>query len=236
MTVLTICQDALKEIGGFEVPDTFIGNNNETAVSALAVFIREGKRLTAKYDWQELIVEKTETTVANDNSYDRPDDFKKMVNETQWDRTNNLEMNGPVNPAMWQFFKSSVTGESGTINRWFRMRGNQLLIHPTPTVTGDTLVYEYYSKNWITKQADSTTVATPAADNDTPRLDEDLLTLGTKWRFLKSKGISWEAEYREYEDLLHSLRAQNGGNARLRLDTEPQSVLQTNVPDQGYGL
>lgn len=236
MTILSICQDALKEIGGWEVPDSIVENNNDTAINILALLKREGARLEKRYRWVQLITEGTITTTASTASYSKPSDFRRFANESQWDRTNNLEMNGPTNPQQWQFLKSSVSNESGTINRWFRIKGSLIYIHPTPDSTGDTLAFDYYSTNWLTIQSTGLPGSTIMSDNDTPLLDEDLLTLGVKWRFLKAKGIPWEAEYKEYIDLLDSLQAQDGGNPILRMDRDALSGLGTNVPDQGFGL
>ena len=235
MTVKTICQNALKEISGFQVPSTIIDNNDETAVTALAVLRREGMRVR-KFDWVELIVEATITTVASQANYSKPTDFRKFANVTQWDRTNNFRMRGPTSPGEWQWLKGSVTGESATIERWFRIRGTEILVHPTPGTSGDTLAYEYYSQNWVTKASDSTKTDAPTADNDTVLLDEELLTLGVKWRFLKAKGIPWEAEYREYEDMLQTLLGENGVAGIVRLDQQSFADRMTNVPEQGFGL
>lgn len=236
MTILSICQNALKEISGFDVPNTIVGNNNETAVTTLAVLRREGARLAKKYNWDELVTEVTITTVASQANYDKPSDFRSFANVTQWDRTNNLRMRGPTTPGEWQFLKGSVTGNTGTIERWFRIRGTEILIHPTPATAGETLAYEYYSNAWVTLQSDSSNATEIAADNDMTRLDEELLTLGVKWRFLKAKGIPWEAEYREYEDLLQTLLGQNGGSPIVRLDRSALADRLTNVPEQGFGL
>ena len=37
----------------------------------------------------------------------------------------------------------------------------------------ETIAFDYYSKNWITKQADSSGIAEWSADNDTAKLDAD---------------------------------------------------------------
>lgn len=242
-TLKQICQNALESIHGVEIPDAFFGSVNETARRALRACQNEGNFLEISYNWEELVAEHTFTTVADQQAYTRgddatsgtPSDFRKFANMSQWDRSNNFPVEGPVSPQTWQFFKSSVTGESGTITRWFRMRGTQLLIHPTPTVAGGTIAYDYYSKNWINDQSTGNTARDWTNDNDTARLDEDLLRLGTAWRFKKSAGFPFEAEYKEWDALLQVLLASNGGAATLRMD-EPTTLALTNIPDQGFGL
>jgi hypothetical protein len=60
MTLLTMTQQALREVGEFEVPATIVGNNNPTAVQMLALAQREGRELSRRHQWQRLLVEKTE--------------------------------------------------------------------------------------------------------------------------------------------------------------------------------
>lgn len=235
MTVLSICQNALKEISGFDVPNTIVGNQNETAVTAQAVLRREGMRLR-RFNWDTLIAEGVITTVAGSEDYAKPGDFRHFANMSQWDRTNNLRLRGPTTPAEWQFLKGSVTGATATIERWFRVKGQRIFIHPVPSASGDTIAYEYYSTNWIVLQSDGSTAGEIASDNDTALLDEEVLTLGVKWRFLKAKGIPWEAEYREYEDMLQSLLGQNGGNPVVALDRDGFADRLTGIPEQGFGL
>ena len=235
MTVLSICQNALKEISGFDVPNTIVGNQNETAVTALAVLRREGMRLR-KFNWDTLIAEGLITTVAGSEDYAKPDDFRHFANMSQWDRTNNLRLRGPTTPAEWQFLKGSVAGATATIERWFRVKGRRIFIHPVPNASGDTIAYEYYSTNWVVLQTDGSTAGEIASDNDTALLDEEVLTLGVKWRFLKAKGIPWEAEYREYEDMLQSLLGQNGGSPVIALDNDRIADRLSGIPEQGFGL
>lgn len=235
MTVLAICQNALREISGFDVPNTIVGNQNETAVTALAVLRREGMRLR-KFNWDALIVEGVLNTVAGQASYSKPDDFRHFANTSQWDRSNNLRLRGPTTPAEWQFLKGSVTGATATIERWFRVKGKQIFIHPTPSTTDETIAYEYYSTNWVLLQSGSGTAAEITSDNDTTLLDEEALTLGVKWRFLKAKGIPWEAEYREYEDMVQSLLSQNGGSPVVALDKPGFADRLTSVPEHGFGF
>jgi hypothetical protein len=105
-------------------------------------------------------------------------------------------------------------------------------IYPTPTVTGDTIAFDYYSKNWLTLQSGGTGT-TIASDNDTPRLDDAIITMGLKWRFLQAKGFPFEAEYREYETIKTEMLADNAGKGTICLG-KPRIVL-TNLPDTGYG-
>ena len=96
MTLKSICQNALREITGFEVPDSFIGfPERDRPIACVNLVQREGKRLAKKFDWNELIAEAIITTVSGDATYDKPSDFKHFANMSQWDRTNFRRLGGP---------------------------------------------------------------------------------------------------------------------------------------------
>lgn len=232
MTLATICRNALYEIGGFQVPTSFYGNPDLTARQCLALVTRAGKTLERDMRWQELLATYTFETVSDQAEYDLPSDFRAFANMSQWDRTGLLPVIGPANGALWQYLQSSSTGSSVTINRWFRLAGNEFVLFPTPSVTGDTIAFDYYSKNWITLSAGGT-AADFASDNDTPRLDEELLTMDLKWRFLQAKGMPFEAEYREWESIKTSLSEDNGGKGVLCMG-RPRMRL-GNIPETGFG-
>ena len=118
-------------------------------------------------------------------------------------------------------------------DRWFRIEGSRIYIHPTPNVTGDTIAFDYYSRNTVVLQSDSSHASDWASDNDTSRFDEELLTMGLKWRFLQSKGMPFEPEYKEYEAIKDELTADNGGKRMITLGIP--SIVPTNLPDRGFG-
>jgi hypothetical protein len=71
-------------------------------------------------------------------------------------------------------------------------------------------------------------------DTDSPRLDEQLLTLDLKWRFLASKGFPAEVEYKEYTNHLLALLADQNGMIDLHMGGIPQGF--DNLPETGFGL
>lgn len=238
MSLLSISQNALNEIGGWEVPSTIFGNSNLTAKSCLNLVQRAGKSLERRHRWVELIAEHTFATVNGTDAYALPSDFRAFANTSQWDRTNFNPMLGPVTPSEWQFLKSSVAGDTGTITRWFRVKGStatQFYIHPTPT-DASTIAFDYFTKNWITKNSDSSAIAAFTDDADTAKIDEDLLTLDLKWRFLQAKGMPFDAELIEWQAMRDVLLAANGGSRRLSLDQPiiaqfPDNIQEANFPD-----
>jgi hypothetical protein len=236
MTLATVCRKALQGISGFNIPSTFYGSANPTASTLVALANEAGQDLEMMDRWTELLTEGTITTVADQATYAKPSDFRAFGTMSQWDRTNQWRLTGPVPSIVWQWLKSGITIASVN-NRWFAIRGAYIVIHPTPDASGDTIAYDYYSKNWITKQSDSTSIAEWSHDNDTSKLDENLLAADLKWRFLQAKGFPWEAEYKRYESLKEAVLADNFGAAMIDLGAPVAGVtgFSENIPDSGYG-
>lgn len=232
MSLLTIATAALQEIGGFDVPSSFYGNSNLTATQCVALANRAGKTLEQDIRWAELIDEHTFTTADGTATYALPSDFRCFANMSQWDRSNSWRLTGPVPGMVYQWLKSGIVVAS-TANKWFAIRGSTLTIYPTPTAI-DTIAFDYYSKGWILKQSDSSNVTAWSSDNDTARIDEDLIALSLKWRFLQAKGMPYEPEYREYEAIVDSMREDNGGRAVISLNRRGGSP-DGNLPDTGFG-
>ncbi len=232
MALLDICKNALNEIGGVEIPSSFFGSGNLTARQCLALVLRGGNSLERTNRWSALIDTYTLDTVSGQAAYDLPEDFRAFANMSQWDRTNNRPMMGPTPGFIWQFLKSGIA-QGATIDRWYRIQGGQFVIHPTPAADGETIAFDYYSKNWIVKQADNSNVNKFFSDNDTVRIDEDLLTLDLKWRYLQAKGFPFEAEYKEFESTRDEVLTDDGGKGRINLGA--RYVRWDGIPDTGFG-
>ena len=198
MTLLTICQDAANEIG-VPSPSAVIGSTDTTAIQLLAAANREGKNLVTGYDWEVLVKEENHTAIANESQGKLSaiaTDFERFSNNTMWNRTSDRKFYGPLNNTEWQTLKGSV--QSGITN-YFRIRGGKLLMNPVPTV-GDAIYFEYISEWWVDTTGNGDANATRyAADANTTILDENLITLGVIWRFLKQKGLPYDNQLQEYQ-------------------------------------
>ncbi len=117
MTLLTIAQDAVDEIG-FDRPSTLIGNTNDEARRVLRMCNKEGESLAQLNPaWNFLHETSSITMVAADQDYALPSGFRNMIPETTWDRASTRQVMTPLSPAEWQYFKawhsfSSYHGQS----------------------------------------------------------------------------------------------------------------------------
>lgn len=239
MSLLTICQHVARNIP-VEVPASIVGNTDETASLLYACAQDEGEALARRHNWVTLTKEHTFTTTADTADYSLPSDFARLVNYTLWDRANYERMRGPLSPQQWQEYKSSVLSDSATTYKNFRIRDvsgtTKFSIFPTPDTSSETLVFEYVSDQWC-EDSDGTGQSAWAADSDVGVLDEYLMRLGIKWRYLKRLGMDYRDEKEEYEYAVRTAMARDGGAPILSLNSRNMSGLigPNNVPDTGFG-
>lgn len=185
MTLLTICQDAADDIK-ITRPQTIVGNTSTEAQSLLRAAQKVGKRLMSAYAWQILRGEQTFTSVATETQTAiLPSDFDRIIPETLWDRTDMVLISGPISATEWQGKKAHQY--SDTRNPKFILRGGIIAVQPTLSA-GHTLAFEYVSNLWCQSAALAGQTRW-AADTDTAKIDEELITLGVTFEYLDSDGL-----------------------------------------------
>lgn len=242
MSLLSICQGAIKEIGAFEVPASIIGNDNQTAVRLLNLCNRAGKLLSRRPErgWEVLSIEKSFTTTSGQaiQTSAIPADFRWFVNATWWDGANQWPLVGPVTPSKWEELNRGISSTTSSTHRYFRIRGGDFLLFPDPSNSTDTIYYEYQSSYWVDTDADGVGEATEwASDTDTALLDEDLLQMDLIWRFKQAEGLPYDEEFNAAEMEINRAIGHDGGKPVLSLTTRRgQRYLDyANIPDTGYG-
>lgn len=233
MTLLTICQDAAKIIG-ITSPSTVTASTDTSVIQLEAVANQEGRGLVQTYRWEALINEASHTTIAAESQGTMVSiaaDFGRFSNNTMWNRTTNRKYYGPITGAQWQRIKAIV---SGNITNYFRIRGGLLLMNPTPTV-GQSVNFEYVSKNWVDESGGTTADADKfTGDAQTSVIDEELITLGVVWRFLKLKGLPFDQQYIEYQTRLAEYSSHDGAKSILRMAGPSPVILALNEPEGNY--
>lgn len=213
MSLLTIIQDAANRIG-IPQPAAVIGSSDPQVRRLLGLAQQEGKELAKRGPWQALVAEKTLTATATETQSGAiPADFDRMIEGTFWNRTQDRRVVGPLTAQKWQQLQ---TGLYTSVWDAFRIRGDALLMYPTPTA-GDSLAYEYVSKYWCENAAGATQRAAWVADDDVGILDEELMTLGLVWRFKKANGLEYGEDFRSYEMAVSQKLAHDGGSSILDL-------------------
>jgi hypothetical protein len=233
MTLLTMCQQALREVGDFEVPATIVANTAQTAVKLLAHAQREGRELSRRHKWEELISEKTFAkntgTDLGDGStsYALPTDYRHAIAATWFDRGTRAPISGPVTSSEWQMLMAENL--TAGYQYYFRIRGGLILAYPNPTGT-DKLAFEYVSTHWC-KSSGGTGQTAWAADTDVGVLDEELMTMGIVWRFQKETGLPWKADFAAYEGQLRQATARSGSAKVLQFGRSSKAGTNTYQPN-----
>lgn len=217
MSLLTIVQGAFARLN-LNVPSAVVANTTKEVVEMYNLAKEEGKALARRATWKALQAEKTfTTTVAAAQTSALPSDFDWMLPDTMFNRTKNRRVDGPIEADEWQLIQSSLVTR---VFPAFRIRGTSLLLTPSPTVTTDTIAYEYMTKNWCTTSG-GTGQATWAADSDLAVLDDEFHTLGIMWRFLKMRGLDYGDHFAAYEHEVKQAMARDGARPRLNLNGVP---------------
>lgn len=215
MTILTVINNVQ---AGLTLPlsASVVGSDDETALQMLKLANDEGRVLARRYEWQALQTEKTFTATATETQTGAvPSDFDRIINESFFNRTRKRIVQGPLSSPAWQYLKSVI---ASTVWDSYRIRGNDMLISPVPSA-GDVYAFEYITKNWVSDAGtpSPTYRATYQADTDVARLDEWLIELGVRWRWLQAKGLPYQEDFATYEREVYNAMTKDGGKEVLNV-------------------
>jgi len=235
MSLLTIVQ-AFCERTKIAAPSTVMGNSNEMVKQLRALLEEEGDALSRRGDWEGLTFEATHTTLAQEDqgaiTSIATNGYRYIKDETMWDRTDKLPV-PQLHSTLWQRYKAVVNASP---RYKYRIRGGKLLMTPTPTA-GNTLAFEYVSKNWILSADALTYRRAFVLDTDTVLLPEELFLMGLRWRWKKEQGREYAEDFRDYEMQVADALGRDGGKQTLSLDGGyPQAKPGIIVPEYNWNL
>jgi hypothetical protein len=237
MTLLTIVQDAIAEIGGMAVPSYIAGNTDITAQKALRLVNRIGRDLQRQHKWPELKTTYTFTTVPGQAAYPLPTTWQRMSNSSHWDRTAHWPMNGPSTDSFWQVLQSGLV--IAGMRFWFRMEGGNMVIAPTP-VDARVIAFDYFESTWCSSAA-GIPQKWLTADTDYPSFlpnnnAEDLMTLGLVYRLKASETLPFAEEKANYITAIDAEWFDACAQPMIDVTGNPRYVLgRGNIPEIGYG-
>lgn len=164
MTILDIAKECSRQLK-ITVPSAFVTSTSNNQVLLKAMIYKTIQEIRDEYDWPELTRQHLFRTISGLANYPLPLDYDRRINSTLWNRDQNWPLIGPIDPELWQQFKSGFI--TTLPMQHFRVKGieqNQFYIDPTPTDSdGDQLmVYEYITDtairpaNWAANTAYTT--------------------------------------------------------------------------------
>jgi hypothetical protein len=235
MSLLTIIQTAADRIGVVR-PTAIIGSADIQVRNLLGLAQQEGRDLASRFNWQALTKEKTFTAVATAAQPGAiPTDFDRMIDGSMWNRTRDNWIAGPMTIQDWQAIQATV---APNVTEGFRIRGDSLLITPTPTA-GDIYAYEYVSLHWASA-ADGTAPTRDGFESDTDIawLREELITLGVVWRFLRARGLDYSEAFTTYEIAVKRAMNRDGGSPIIVMGGPDSEYLppRARTPDGNWNL
>lgn len=241
MTLLTILQDVVDEIGATARPSIVVGSADQTVRQLLALSNREGRQLVKDANWTVLQRLHSFTTVVSQAEYDLPSDYARVVVDTEWDEDQKWPLHGPMSPQGWRVLKVSVLG-GGQVGKRYRVyrsttsTARKFFVDPTPSTSGETLSFFYISKDWCASAAGATQEAW-AADDDELLFDEELFKLGVIVRYKRAKGFDFASESDEYMQMHSQAKAQDRPARTIHMAQVRRSYLlgRENIPETNIG-
>jgi hypothetical protein len=166
-------------------------------------------------------------------NYAMPSDYQRMVNKTQYNKSNRWSVIGPKDAQEWQWLKASYVTTGPRMR--FRIIANKFVIWPMPTAQV-ILGFEYQSGSWVVA-SDGSYKTRFSADTDTSIFPDRLLVLGTKLKYFQIKGFDTASLQADYARELSKFKAQDAGADTLSLAPKYPNILltQNNLPDTGFG-
>ena len=236
-TLLSLCANVAKAVGA-QTPTAIISSTDQTAQRMFQAIKQECNFLVRRFAWSALRREATITTVASTASYALESDFHRVVDDTAWDNNNHWQMGGSATAQEWQFFKRATATRPVTRRR-FRLMWNpstktrQIFIDPTPSDVA-TLYYDYVSNQYCQATGGGALKAEWSVDTDVPLLDDDLIELGVKYRYLRARGLPHASEHQEYRAAL--LRAIGSDKPARTVDFSGSETRAFQLPDGNFQL
>lgn len=212
-------------------------SSTDAQVRQLYALLNEGGlALSKRCDWEALTAQWTFVTVAQAEQTNTPipDDLRKFIPDTFFNRTSQRQLVGPVTPQQWQQLQARPA--LSEIYLAFRQREGVFLVTPTPTA-GETIAYEYVSENWAMSSAGVGKSAFTSDDDDS-FLDEELLKQDLRWRWRAAKGLPYAEDMETFERALEVAIGNDGGATALDMGGPegnwPDRLV--NIPEGGFGV
>lgn len=221
-TCLSIVQTVCGRLG-ITTTNAAVGATDQQIIQVVALLNEEGQELSARYPWVSLQAEATYTTLAAEDQglmETIAPGWLYTINDTIWNRSLRRPVFGPQPPAVWQQQKAfAINGPWSN----YRVKAGHLYMYPTP-VAGQDCYFEFVTRYWLTDTTGATGREVFAVDTDIPKLDWQLLVLGTIWRWKKAKGFEYSEDFNTYERRVMDAMARDGGKDTLSLTNTKYDV------------
>lgn len=185
---------------GLPVPPAVVGTSDPRTLQYWGGMNELCEDLIERKLWQKLKRECVFVSVAGEDqgtfaALTGDPHFYAFVDNTIFDRTQNLRILGGLTSNEWQARKALAA--NGPLYQ-FRVRGDRLLFNPE-LPAGHQIAFEYVTQAMVQSQDGSTFRTQFAADDDIFLFPDRIATAWLRWWWKKEKGLDYAEEFRKYE-------------------------------------
>lgn len=199
-----------------------------------------GEELTLSHPWEwQVGSHKILTAALDTGNYPLPSDFLQMLDQTGWERAENVPLFGPLSAQDWTYLLGRDL-VSHTIYASFRIKEGQFSIFPQPPPAGLDINFEYQSKNWVSDGQPTPTLSdTVTSGSEIVLFDRTLISRYLKLKWLESKGFDTTKPQDDFNVVFGSITGKDKGAEILSAGRNSRSFpyldSRYNTPDKGYG-
>lgn len=200
-----------------------------------------GEELTLAHPWEWQVGRFSILTQALDTgNYDLPSDFVQMIDQTGWERTENVPMFGPLSSQEWNWLlgRDLVTS---TIHASFRIKESKISVFPQPPPQGLDINFEYQSRNWVSDGQPTPTLSdTITSGSEYILFDRTMITRYLKLKWLEAKGFDTTKVQDDFNQVFGFITGKDKGAQILSAGCTnrgfPYLDTYRNTHDTGYGI
>ncbi|RKZ12212.1 hypothetical protein DRQ32_04210 [bacterium] len=244
MARLSIASDIINrvaaEVGLLKVADP-LSSVDETFIQLSELLNAAGQELVELWPWQVLVKPFQVVTQDTDSgTYDLPDDFSYMIDQTGWEHSNRVAIGGPLSAQDWTYLAGRDL-ISQSIYASFRLVDNKFDIYPQdPVPAGLDINFEYISRNWVQEQGTGDLSDLVTVGSDVVLYEPILIIKFLKVKWLQAKGFDTTAAVTELENIWGSRTGKDTGAAVLNASRGsrgmPYLSAYGSTPDTGFGM
>lgn len=235
LTAIQLVNRSLQEIGLPQAAVVISPQDDETGYQTVGLLNSLGSQLMRVHDWQFLERVQTYTGDGVADSFPLPDDWGRIVNQTEWSSKDRRQMGGPMNAQGWSWTQYGLVSV-GVFYR-YRILNNRFYVFPTPA-DGETFSFYYITKNWVLDPITEMHKDSVTADSDIPMYDDYLMIAGMKFKLWAAKGMDATVLSNEFNYMLEAVKSQNQGAPVISLGRSRgfEYISNRNAPEGDFNV
>ena len=225
---------------GLEPSTDVFADANPSFVQLRNLITTCGQDLVESYPWEILRREHNIVTANPPDTgvYDLPADFGYMIDQTGWERSQDVPLGGPLSPQQWSYLLGRDL-VNFTIYASFRIMENKFNIFPQPPPDGLDIFFEYISRNWAESSSGSGTYCDTIDANDNIILFKPVMIVQyLRFKFLDAKGFNTASALGAFEKAYELATGGNKSAPLLNAGFRNSGIHYLdywNIPNTNYG-